>query len=90
MPDATTSQTTGPLTINNYYAGEGKKKKQQPNLTNQLFASLMQKQQTIDPFASLMQKQQTIDPLTAMMNNIIAGSGKLDPLNPTALYNFLG
>ena len=70
MPDATTSQTTGPLTINNYYAGEGKKKKQQPNLTNQLFASLMQRQQRIDPF-------------TAMMN-------KLDPLNPTALYNFLG
>ena len=73
MPDATTSQTTGPLTINNYYAGEGKKKKQQPNLTNQLFASLMQ-------------RQQTKDPLTAMMDSMIAGSGKLDP---SALYNFL-
>jgi len=74
MPDATTSQTTGPLTINNYYSGEKKEKKQKPNLTNQLFASLMQ-------------RQQTKDPLTAMMDSMLAsGSGKLDP---TALYNFL-
>ena len=73
MPDATTSQTTGPLTINNYYSGEKKEKKQKPNLTNQLFASLMQ-------------RQQTKDPLTAMMDSMIAGSGKLDP---SALYNFL-
>ena len=66
--------TTGPLTINNYYSGEKKEKKQAPNLTNQLLSSLMQ-------------RQQKKDPLTAMMDSMLAsGSGKLDP---SALYNFL-
>jgi hypothetical protein len=65
---------TGPLTINNYYSGEQKEKKQAPNLTNQLLVSLMQRQQTKDPF-------------TAMMESMIAGSGKLPT---SALYNFLG
>ena len=65
---------TGPLTINNYYSGEKKEKKQAPNLTNQLLSSLMQ-------------RQQKKDPLTAMMDSMLAsGSGKLDP---SALYNFL-
>lgn len=74
MPDTTTSQTTGPLTINNYYSGEGTKKKQQSNLTSQLFTSLIQ-------------QNQKKDPLTAMMDSMLAsGSGKLDP---SALYNFL-
>ena len=74
MPDIATNETSAPLTINNYYSGEGKKKKQTPNLTNQLFASLMQ-------------QNQKKDPLTAMMDSMLAsGSGKLDP---SALYNFL-
>ena len=45
---------------------------------------------TVNTAKPLATGQQRIDPFTAMMDNMIAGSGKLDPLDPTALYNFLG
>jgi hypothetical protein len=69
--------TKAPITINNYY-GDGTETEQKKNksLTGQLLSSLLQ------------QPQQK-DWLTAMMDNMVeTGSGKLEPLDPSFLYNF--